>query len=148
MQAAASHTGEMHPVKNVENGAERTEFDLALQFYKKEGNTVASLPYDTKITLASLLKQAAHGRWDTHPRLLVLSETSITPQHCAHPSHCITPRSRGVSHTARTHRAFPTDATRIRKRLSVGSIGWVPIDGQSPSSPPPTSTVPSTRSVV
>lgn len=43
------------------SAADSLEFKLALQFYKDEAITVTSLPYDTKIMLAALLKQAKHG---------------------------------------------------------------------------------------
>mmetsp|Transcript_25796 Transcript_25796/g.67722 ORF Transcript_25796/g.67722 Transcript_25796/m.67722 type:complete len:333 (+) Transcript_25796:238-1236(+) len=40
------------------------DFKLAVEFYKRENTTIASLPYDTKILLAALLKQARLGRCD------------------------------------------------------------------------------------
>eukprot|EP00035_Acanthoeca_spectabilis_P036308 m.38856 g.38856 ORF g.38856 m.38856 type:complete len:331 (-) comp7890_c0_seq1:2272-3264(-) len=46
------------------SAADSLEFKLALQFYKDEAITVTSLPYDTKIMLAALLKQAKHGPCD------------------------------------------------------------------------------------
>ena len=43
-------------------GEAAEDFRLATRFYKKDGiNLVASLPYDTRIQLMALLKQANHG---------------------------------------------------------------------------------------